>query len=339
MDQGQVVEQPVAPFANDHEAAQAALSIIQKSPEFQEEAPPPKPRDERGKFVKEEQPPAKQAEQPEEKPEAEEAPEETPEEKPALKFKVKYKSEDGADVEAEVDQDELVKGYMLEKSYRQKTAQIAREREALAAKIKEAVDPKLKEYEDKLETVEQAIWHTLMPEIKSIDWNKLATENPAEWAVKYQRVQQVNAQLAQIQSERRKIAEQRESEQKSAFRKAAQEAVETLQERIPGWNQDLYGKVLKTGREYGFKAEEVNAITDHRAIEVLHDAMKWRELKAAKPATQEKKVTPAPKVVKPGAGEKPDQNADKVKASRDRLHKSGRMEDAVEWAKHILERS
>jgi hypothetical protein len=319
---------------------QAALAIVQQDPEFA-------PRDESGRF-KSSKPEAPQAEAPAEAaPEApaEEAPPEEPAEETAAevapKFKVKYKAETGEDVEAEVDQDELIKGYMLEKSYRQKTAQLAREREAVQAKIKESVEPKLREYEEKLDLAEQVIWHSLGPEIKTIDWNKLAADNPAEWAMKYQQVQNINAQLAKIQSEKQKIAETRSNEQKEALQRAAREAVEVLQTEIPGWGNDLYGKILKTAVEqYGFKADEANAITDPRAIKVLNDARQWREFKAAKPATVEKRVTSVPKVAKPGTSEKTDPSADKWKEGMANLKKSGGRDTsaAVSLAKRLLEK-
>lgn len=227
---------------------------------------------------------------------------------------------------------------MLEKSYRQKTAQLAREREAIQAKVKEAVEAKHKEYEEKLELAEQAIWHTLAPEIKNIDWNKLAAENPAEWAQKYQYVQNVNARLAQIQQERQKLGQAREEELKSNLKRQAEEAVETLRTEIPGWNNDLYGKILKSGTEYGFKQEEVNAITDPRAIKVLHDAMKYRALQSAKPAVEKRAAAVVPKVVKPGTAEKPDASADQWKQGMANLRKSGRTNDALPLAMEILRR-
>jgi hypothetical protein len=226
---------------------------------------------------------------------------------------------------------------MLEKSYRQKTAQLAREREAVEKKVKEAIAERQKEYEEKLELAEQAIWHTLAPEIKSIDWNKLAAENPAEWAQKYQHVQNVNARLAEIQQERQKLSKAREEETRENLRKQAEEAVEVLQREIPGWNNDVYGKILKTGQEYGFKADEVNAITDPRAIKVLHDAMQYRALKA-KPVVDKRAAPQTPKVAKPGAGEKTDPNADQWKSGMANLRKSGRSQDAVPLAMEILRR-
>lgn len=306
-----------------------------------EEVPetPEKPRDEKGKFTKAPEAPAEESEAPaEEAEQAQEEPEFDWDKLKTLKRKLTVKNEVGEDEEAELTLEEMEKGVMLERAFRMKTAQLAREKESVQAKIKEAIEPKLKEYDEKLQIAEQAIWHSLAPEIKNIDWNKLAKENPAEWAEKYQQVQNINAQLAHIQSERKRIEETRQGEMKATLQKQAEEAVEVLKTEIPGWNNDLYGKILKTGMEkYGFKAEEVNAITDHRAIKALYDAMQYQALKA-KPLVEKRTAPQAPKVVKPGAGEKPDANAEKWDKGMAKLKQSGRTEDAVELAKLMLAR-
>jgi hypothetical protein len=329
---------PQEPMDVETHAATIARGLLES-----EEGTPAKvekPRDEKGKFTKEAQEaPVEAPEQP-----AEEAPpaeEETPqEETPAeiRKHKLTVKAEDGSDLDLEVDDEELKKGYMLEKSYRHKTAQIAREREAIQAKIKEATDSKVKEYEEKLQIAEKAIWDTLMPEIQTINWNQLAKDNPAEWAQKYQHVQNVNAKLAQIQAERDKLAKDRAEEIRSSLKKQAEEAVETLKSEIPNWSNDLYGKILTTGLEHGFKQEEVNAITDPRAIKVLWKAMQYDALQRAKPSVEKRVAPQAPKVVKPGAGEKPDANANKWNEGMARLQKTGKAQDAVEVAKLLLAR-
>lgn len=316
-EQGQAQQQPDAPF----DVGAAALAIARSELGIEE-----KPRDETGKFTK-----AAPAEAQEAKPETEATTEETAAtteettEEPAQpsKFKLRVKTDDGEDEELEVDEDELKRGYMKSKDYSAKTAALKRERESVAAEVKKATEQKLKEYDEKLEMAEQAIWHTLAPEIKSTDWNKLAAENPAEWAQKYQRVQNINAQLAQVQQERQKLAQARDEEARTNFKKAAEEAIETLKTDIPGWSQELYGKVLKAGVEHGFKKEEVNAITDPRAIKVLWKAMQYDAAQKAKPNVEKKVVPVTPKVVKPGGGEKPDQNADKWKQGMDALKKSG----------------
>jgi hypothetical protein len=328
-EQGQAETQPNV----DQVAADVAKGMLQ-----QEEGPAAvAPRDETGKFAKAK--PEQEAEATtEETTETTEAESEEAPQPEVRKHKLTVKAEDGSDEELEVEEEELKRGYMKAKDYSAKTAALKRERESVQAEIKKATELRQKELDEKLELAEQTIWHTLAPEIKNTDWNKRAAENPAEWAQKYQRVQAINGQLAAIQAERQKLAQAREEESRSNFKKQAEEAIEHLKSNIPGWNQDLYGKVLKSGVEYyGFKKDEVNAITDHRAIEVLHDAMQYRALKA-KPLV-DKKVVQVPKVVKPGTtSEKSDQSAEKFKEGMANLRKSGRTEDAVALAKMMLAR-
>jgi len=326
-DQGQPETEPSV----ESMAAEIAKGILQEEQGT--------PRDDKGKFTKA-QP---EAEAPKEQTEEPEAPTEEQTEEPAQpevrKHKLTVKAEDDSDVEVEVDEEELKKGYMLEKSYRQKTAQLAREREQVQAKVKEAIEPKLKEYDEKLQMAEQVIWHTLAPEIQKTDWNALARDNPAEWAQKSQLRQTVEGQLAFIRSERQRIATENESKSKQAQQKAAEEALDTLKREIPGWNNDRYQKILQAGvDQYGFKQAEVNAFVDPRAIKVLDDARQWREFKAAKPQV-DKRVTQAPKVVKPGAAKEPDSNADAWKQGMAKLQKSGgHTNAAVDLAKLYLAR-
>ena len=249
------------------------------------------------------------------------------------RFKLKYNGEEKEEEEPQVI--ELAqKGY----DYTQKTMALAKERDEWRAKSKQELDTKLKEYDDKLAVAERALTEITLPELKNVDWNKLASENPQEWAVKLQHAHQVTAKLAEIQAERQKISQQREVEMKEQQTKQAKEAVEILQKDIPGWSNELYGQILKAGVDAGFKQEEVNAITDPRAIKVLWKAKMFDDLHKAKPIV-EKKVEKAPKVAKPGAGEKPDQNAEKWNKGMAQLQKSGGrdMRIATELAKRFLE--
>jgi len=266
--------------------------------------------------------------------------EETTEETPSDRFKIKVKAEDGSDAEVEVDLDGLKRGYMMEKDYRAKTAQLARAREEVESKIKSAIEPKLKEYDDKLQLAEQVIWHTLAPEIQNTDWNKLAVEDPAQWAQKMQMANNVNAKLNQIKQERIQISEQMRLNSHKELQKVIQESNETLKDPlkgIPGWNQEIYGKVLIYGQAEGYKADEVNNITDPRMIKLLWKASKYDDLQKAKPAV-EKRVVTVPKVTKPGTAEKADGNTEAWRKGMDRLRKTGTDQDARALASIILDR-
>lgn len=260
---------------------------------------------------------------------AETTTEEQPQPKP--RFKLTVKTEGGADEEVEVDEDELKKGYMMQRDYQRKTAELAREREAVAEKVKLAVEPTLKEYQTRLQLFEKAIWHKFAPEIQNTDWNALARDNPAEWAQKMQQANEVNSILNAVRQEQQKLEAQKQQEQQTVKQKQIQEAVETLQREIPGWNNDLYKEVMQTGIKLGYKAEEVAQITDPVAIKALHLAGELLRLKEAKP-TVEKRVASVPKVVKPGTSEKSNANADKRADALKRLQRSGRIDDAAKFA-------
>ena len=245
------------------------------------------------------------------------------------KHKLTVKAEDGSDLEVEVDDDELKKGFMLEKSYRQKTTQLAREREAVAAEKAKAIQEARAELMEKLETAESMIQATLAPELQGVDMDKLAVENPGEWAARFQKQQAINSKLNAIRAEKSKIVEQQKAELQARISKQASTAIETLQSKIPQWSDALYGNILKSAVEnYGYAPQEVGQITDPKAIEVLHDAMQFRALKA-KPLV-DKRVPAAPKsVVKAGTGDQPNTKSDGYKKALAKLSETGSRSDAV----------
>lgn len=290
-----------------------------------------------GRIIESEDPEKKQP-QPEAQPEKEATAESTAEEEAQeeiRKHRIKVKREGGADEEIEVDDNELRLGYMRTQDYSRKTAEVAKEREKAQELVKAQLDPVVKEYQNNLSVFEKALWKIAAPDMENTDWNKLSTENPAEWARKMQAVTNVNSIIEGIRAENEKLTVAQQREQDKFLQKQITEATETLKTDIPGWNLDLYQKVLKTGTDYGYSPTEVNAVTDARAIKVLHDAMKYRALMSAKPQV-EKLVTNVPKVVKPGTSEKPDQNRDDLNKAKAALRKSGRTDDALALARLLV---
>ena len=57
---------------------------------------------------------------------------------------------------------------------------------------------------------------------------------------------------------------------------------------------------MQTGLAYGFDAAALDQITDAKTVQVLYDAMKYREMMGAK-GEAERRVEKARPVVKPGA--------------------------------------
>lgn len=329
--QGQAETQPALSALNPSEAVAHIAAAI--------EAEEATPRDEKGKFVSK-QPPAEAEATPEEpqeapaEPEAE-APEPQAEEeaKPSRRLKLKWKGE-----EKEVEEAEAIELAQKGFDYTQKSQQLAKEREELAAKAKAAEDAARQKYEQQLETYKQATMKLVDQEAMQADLNKLALEDPAKAQQLFFKKLQIQQTLQAIAAEQQQLQAQRMAEMQEQMAQQAKTAVEKLQERIPGWSNEKYGSILKGAVDsYGFEQQEVNAITDHRAIEVLHDALKWREYQAAKPKTVEKRVAAVPKVQKPGTvQEKGDPNAKAVQDSMAALNKTGSKDDAHAYVLSLM---
>jgi len=114
------------------------------------------------------------------------------------------------------------------------------------------------------------------------------------------------ADMADYTAQQRQVKEVSErnaamqSQQQQAF---LREQAQRLQQAIPEFSDPktaapLKEKLLKTGTDaYGYSLEEMSSLSDARAVQVLMDAMRWRELNSGK---AEAKKTPKPqKAIKP----------------------------------------
>lgn len=259
----------------------------------------------------------------EEQPETEsEAPEEI------VKYRFKVKTESGEDEEVEMTPEEMQKSVMLEKDYRRKTTEIARQRETFQKEAEAKIAQERKQYVDNLDLVQKALVRAINPEFQGLDMNRLAEEDPAKYVQVSNRMTQVGQLMQAIQQEQARA--QTENQQLTEKETAAkiQEAREVLHRDIPGWNDSLYQDLLKTGVDtYGLSMDEVGNVIDARSIKILHDAYQYQKMKQGKPIV-EKKVSLAPKVLKPQTKQNP--KADDVQILRKQLKQSGSVESFAE---------
>jgi len=144
----------------------------------------------------------------------------------------------------------------------------------------------------------------------------------ANWQEKTQELQQVSARQQQMQQQ--------------ALAYTLQQEMAKLQQAIPEFGdrekgQQLRNAILETGTEYGFAPEELSEVADSRAVRVLHDAMKYRQLMAARGDVQ-RKVDKARPMVKPGA--KQSANAGKAKQKKQaegRMRSTGSVDDVAKF--------
>lgn len=224
-------------------------------------------------------------------------PEEEAEPTPERKYKVTVKGEGGADEVLEVEEAELIKGYQRQSHYTRSMQELSnREAQAvdfMTAKHKEVVQS----YAQKAEANRAAIMalaNVRSPE----DMAQLAQTDPAAWVAEHQRQQwianvvaQVDADLAQA---RQAQAQMEQEATQRRFAETYQKSWAELQKQ--GIDRDklatMYSDASKT---YGFSSDELAGVMDHRQVNVLKDALAYRQLQAQKQSVKQS-LDKAPKM-------------------------------------------
>jgi len=273
-----------------------------------------------------------EGEQPEEEQEGEEAPEEeTPEEpeKPPVeqKFRVKVKNDSGEDEERDLSLEELAAGYMQSADYTRKTQALAAEAKQRQEEVFKAVQQTTQQAQQQLSALQGLVLQAAAPELQQVNWQQLAMEDPARYVQLQAKQQQLSQVLGVIQAENQRLEQERQAQIEQQREQSRRNSLDYLSKELPGVNlEKIAPKLIDTGRKYGFTEQEIRSVVDGRALHLLHDAMQWRELQAAKPKALQK-VAEAPKVIKPAAPAPKKQN----QAALDRLRKTGRAENLVDF--------
>ncbi len=247
-----------------------------------------------------------------------------------VEIEVTIKGDDGKDELVKPTVKELREGYMRQKDYQRKTAEVARQREEVGEKVRQGIEGTQQQYVQNLAAMQATLFDAIAPELKNVNWNELAATDAFEYVRLKNRADQIAQANAAIQAKIQEVTTKQTAEQRQATQARAAKARERLEQDIPGWNDGLYQTLIRSGNDYGFTAEEVASWVDDRSIKVLHDAYQYRQSKVEKkPVPVVKKVTIPPKVLKPGGA--PVQSAAKQKSEEAmrRLNKSGTINDAA----------
>lgn len=294
-----------------NEAASQFLSLMGE-PEDSQEQPE----------VEQEEVEEAESEESEEDYEEQEEVEDEPEEHP--RYRVKAAGE-----EKEVTLDELIKGYQLGADYTKKTTEVAEQRKAIEAE-RQAIEEarQLREaYAQRLQLVEQFL---STPEE---DIEHLKETDPIGYAVKVAEQTQKEKQLQAVRAEQAKIATQQQLEQAQSLRNHLAAESGKIAAVIPEYaDKEKGAKIRQEIREYaksiGWTDQELGSVYDSRAVLSLYEGMQYRKLMSNKPAVN-KKVSEAPKMVKPGTTKAQASEREQVKREKARLRESGRIQDAA----------
>lgn len=231
--------------------------------------------------------------------------------------------------EVEVTLDELKQGYSGQK-YVQKGMQEAAQRRKEAEQVMNALNNERQQIQQLFQQI-QSGGVTQAPTPPSRELFESDPIGYMEEKMNYdERKGAYDNQMAQLQH----VTNNNSQAQKQAKQAYLKQEMQTLQDKIPEFADSnkaskIKERLVEVGREqYGYTPEEIGQVMDHRAIQVLHDAMKYRDIMSgkAKAVAKTKKARP---IVKAGA-KKVNDSATKVrKRQKAKLQKSGSIDDAL----------
>lgn len=256
-------------------------------------------------------------------PDAEEAPESVPLD---LSMKVMVKV-DGVDTEVTLD--EALKGYSRQADYTRKTQDVSAQKKAFEAE-QTAVRAERQKYATYLTQLEQAIKSSSAPEP---DWAKLQqTLAPEDFAAEYARYQIHSQEMAQLKAEKDRAQAAVQADQQKALESHIAAEQEKLLAALPEWKDNKVAeaekaKMVAYADKMGITQEDLGKVTDHRTLVLLRKAMLYDEAQQKKPVVQARieKV----KAATPGPAKSPKPEVSDSTKARQRLAKTGKVEDAA----------
>ena len=267
--------------------------------------------------------PQDEPEEPSEEVEAteEEAEEEAPRDE---KFIVKV---DGKEIE--VPKEELIRGYQREADYTRKTQKLAEERKFVESEFQQ-VRAERETYAQILGQLQQKLQEF---EPQEPDWNRLEVEDPTEYARQWTSHQRRQQQKYAVQAEQMRLNQLREAEMQKQINTVLAQETAILKEKIPEWSSPEKAKaegkaLLEYGQQLGFSEQELNGITDSRALLALHKAWKYDQMMSKRPEFQAK-IKKAPKMATPGSAGSMGSKSGELNNAKKRLAQSGSVRDAA----------
>jgi len=232
----------------------------------------------------------------------------------------------------EVEQGELQNYVLRQQDYTKKTQEVAAERKQLneernSLRAIQSLANQLQDEYDSLKKVE---------EVENSDeyWNQLKAENPMQFLVERQEMQEKTSEREVAQQKvfamQQQLAEQSKLEQQRNLYSEAQK----LEEMIPEWKDQATAEkekaeLMQYGRANAYSDEELNNVSDSRAINMLRKAYLWDELQSKKGNLKQKALaTPASSTAVRNANA-PRKKMTEFKKAELKLRKTGKLKDAA----------
>lgn len=202
--------------------------------------------------------------------------------------------------ELDVTLDELRNSYMRQSDYTRKTQQVAEDRKALEAEL-ETLSGAREQYANNLAFLQQAL---SMQEQPPEYWNALKVNDPDRYTAERAAMTERNEAMENVNKELARVQNEQVEAMKAAAAERMQAEASRLPEIIPEWSDPGVAEKEKEAlipylQKAGYTAQELQNVSDSRAIMLSRKAMLYDRLMEGKPVAQ-KKTRKAPKMTRSG---------------------------------------
>ena len=213
-------------------------------------------------------------EQPDEGEEPEED-DDAPNARQGLKFKVPVKGADGADTTIEVDEKELIAGFMRRQDHTRKTQELAQKE----AEASSTFETRMKEGREHLvrEIVKvRQVVNKLAALKDDAELAQLAATNPQEYSAEFARKQAIMAAMREVDETMQGVEEQWRQQQAENDAKARSTAWLALGKM--GINKEGLGKIFETvSKQYDIPMSDFANVKNPKVVQIMRDAARYHE--------------------------------------------------------------
>ena len=262
----------------------------------------------------------------------EEDPAEKPDPTSGRKFKVTVKGEDGADLETEVDEKELIAGYQRHADYSRKTAELARREEQATEIVRAKVTEAQTHYVQQAQMA-QALVARLAGLRSPEEMLELSRQDPAAYVAEQARQQQVHSMIAGLQNQWQQEQFRAQQDQQASLQQSFARCWGVLGQK--GIDKPKLQHIFETvSKDYGISQDRFATLNDPAVVMVMKDAVAYRELQKKKSEVTQKAAA-APRLPQKSPVPRAD-TQDKKRVERLRSGRGSRDDLAAFIAQHNL---
>jgi hypothetical protein len=162
-----------------------------------------------------------------------------------------------------------------------------------------------------------------------------------EWSIKRQEFSDAQNKIQATKAEQGQAIQRSQAEFQQQHQATLQQEHGKMVEALPDWADAEKQMEIATGiRNYattqGFQKEELDSLSDHRSLLVLHKAKLYDDLQKAD--VKGKKLKGKPRVIRSGRGAEKKQTQKGLRAAKmKRLQSTGHVDDAATLIEDLME--